>query len=518
MLQHPKDVADLLELKSYSFLEYTVFVLSDQKKYSRFTIPKRHGGQRVIREPIPNLKIIQHKLSQVLETVYQPKPAVHGFVAERSIVTNARQHIKRRYVLNLDIEHFFPSIHFGRVRGMFMAFPYNLDDKVATVLAQISCLRYDYGLPQGSPVSPIISNMLCAKMDSQLRTLAAKHHCFYTRYADDITFSTRGRKFPAALAVVVSEEEERLIRIGSDLRTIIDDNGFKINKKKTRLQTKNKRQVVTGLTTNEFVNVNRKFIRQIRAMLHAWEKYGYDAAEKEYELKYWRKKPVKSYQPRKPSFRHVIKGKIEFLGMVRDHTDPMFIHFNNQAAKLEESSDFEQCIFKLVATPSPSIGDTDVEILSLITNGENDQVEFKMGACLDPHINKSDKRRMSANILEEVAAFLNSETKGTVLIGVGDDGKLWGVEREYVTANPQKENWDGYELFLSSLLNDSLSDPVSDKLFRISQHRVNGKIICSIRTTPTEKPILAKNKLYVRFGSQKRELKGDEMVEYIKNF
>ncbi len=144
-------------------------------------------------------------------------------------------------------------------------------------------------------------------MDSQLRLLAKKHHCFYTRYADDITFSTSRRKFPAALAVVNSEEEDRHVKIGNDLRVIIDNNGFKINKDKIRLQTKNKRQEVTGLTTNEFVNVNRKFIRQIRAMLFAWKKYGYDAAENEYRLKYCHKKPDKPYKV-DPSFHCVVKG------------------------------------------------------------------------------------------------------------------------------------------------------------------------------------------------------------------
>ena len=506
-LQKPEDVADLLELKSYAFLEYTIFVLSDRKKYTRFVIPKRNGGRRIIQEPIPNLKIVQHKLLQVLQEVYAPKPTVHGFVAERSIVTNASRHIKNRYVFNIDLEHFFPSIHFGRVRGMFMAFPYELNNEVATVLAQICCLRTS--LPQGSPTSPIISNMLCAKMDSQLRSLAAKHHCHYTRYADDITFSTSRGKFPAALAVVVSEEEERRVQIGNDLHIIIDNNGFRLNKKKTRLQTKNKRQEVTGLTVNKFVNVNRKFIRQIRAMLHAWGKYGYDAAENDYKLKYWRKKPVKPYQQQDPSFRHVVKGKIEFLGMVRGRTDKIFVRFNNQAAKLERDARSDSFLFNFLA-------DSNAEITSLIEDGETEQVEFKVGACLNPHTGTRD-RNMSNKVLKEVVAFLNSEHTGTLLIGVENDGNILGIEREFATADSSKPNWDGYELFLSNILNDSINNPIAHTFFSISQYHVEGKVVCAIKTATSNIPIFAKDKFYVRSGTQAKELKGYKMLEYIKN-
>ncbi|MCI0574920.1 MAG: reverse transcriptase family protein, partial [Chloroflexi bacterium] len=178
-LHTPQDVAKLLELSSYDFLEYYLFILPESQRYTRFVIPKKRGGDRIILEPAPNLKIIQKKLLQVLQLklVYEPKPAVQGFTKSRSIVKNAAQHIKRKFVLNLDLKDFFPSIHFGRVRGMFMAYPYNFNDKVATVLAQICSLSS--GLPQGAPTSPIIANMICAKMDSQLQKLAKENGCFY---------------------------------------------------------------------------------------------------------------------------------------------------------------------------------------------------------------------------------------------------------------------------------------------------------------------------------------------------
>jgi RNA-directed DNA polymerase len=201
-------------------LEYTIYVLPESEKYRSFRIPKKRkdAGKRVIQEPIPNLKIIQQKLLHVLQLVYNPKPSVHGFRQGKSIVTNAENHVKRRYVFNLDLKDFFPSIHFGRVH--FRAHPYNLNYKVATVLAQI-CSQ-PTGLPQGAPTSPIVSNMLCARMDSQLQTLAKRHYCYYTRYADDLTFSTSRRKFPAALAAVVTDDYNDPQKLDHRLRCFFD--------------------------------------------------------------------------------------------------------------------------------------------------------------------------------------------------------------------------------------------------------------------------------------------------------
>jgi RNA-directed DNA polymerase len=482
--------------------------LPPARRYKRFSIPKKRGGNRIILEPTPNLKIIQQKLLQVLYAVYEPKSSVHGFISEKSIVTNAEQHVRKRYVLNVDLQNFFPSIHFGRVRGMFMAYPYNLNDAVATVLAQICSLPNC--LPQGAPTSPIISNMICAKMDSQLQKLAKEHRCYYTRYADDLTFSTYVSRFPKSLAIVVRDEAGQHIEVGAELAEIIHQNGFKINKSKVRLQTKEQRQEVTGLTTNLFVNVNRKFIRQIRAMLHAWEKFGYQAAEDEYRVKYSYRNVDKPYKTL-PSFQQVVKGKIEFVGMVRGRTDHIFIEFNNKAAYLERESSLRSQLFDFLRS-----ADADDEILSLIAGGEIPEVEFKVGACLDPHINKKNNR-MREKVVEEVAAFMNSHPRGTLLIGVADDGRIWGVEREYLCANPQKGNWDGYELFLTDVLNHSLSVANPYRFYTISQHVIQGKTVCAIRTTKSDEPVLSfkEDKLFIRSGTQCKELRGSEKVQYM---
>jgi RNA-directed DNA polymerase len=160
-LQTPEDVAQLLDV-SYPLLQYWLFIADPEKKYVMFTLRKASGGFRTISAPTPYLKIIQQKLNQVLSTVYEVKEPVHGFAAGKSIVTNAHVHAGQSFVFNLDLRDFFPTINFGRVRGMFMSRPYNLPDSVATILAQICC--HKNALPQGAPTSPTVSNMICGQL------------------------------------------------------------------------------------------------------------------------------------------------------------------------------------------------------------------------------------------------------------------------------------------------------------------------------------------------------------------
>jgi RNA-directed DNA polymerase len=320
-MRNPRDIAALLDVP-YAQLVYHIYKVSPAKKYSVFQIRKRSGGVRKISAPQTALKILQRKLNQVLQVVYLARGCVHGFVNKRSIVTNATAHLHQRYVLNIDLADFFPSINFGRVRGMFMARPYQLPDKVATVLAQICC--HDNELPQGAPTSPVVANMICAKLDNELRRLAHSHscRCAYTRYADDLSFSTPLSTFPADLAFMDSTEGPPQVRVGVRLREIIHGNGFAINPDKVRLADWRHRQEVTGLVVNRRANVPRSFVRQVRAMLHAWREYKLPAAEGEFLAKYDRRHRRPGGEP--PSFKRVVKGKIEYLGMVRGKRDPIY--------------------------------------------------------------------------------------------------------------------------------------------------------------------------------------------------
>jgi RNA-directed DNA polymerase len=321
-LETRKDVAKLLEV-SEARLVYHLYKVSDADKYKEFSIPKKSGGSRTITAPATALKILQRKLSQVLYSVYEPKKPVHGFVVSRSIVTNARKHSRKRFILNIDLKDFFDTIHFGRVQGIFMAPPYNLPKEVATVLAQICC--HSNKLPQGAPTSPIVSNMVCARLDRQLRLLAEEFKCTYTRYADDITFSTSLPKFPGEIAFANPEGENLESLLGERLILTIWDNGFEINENKIRLQHKRQHQSVTGLTVNQFPNVKREYIRKISSMLHAWDKFGLSAAQLKYnEINGAHHQDSGKFNKDVPPFKEVLRGKINFLGMVRGKDDKIY--------------------------------------------------------------------------------------------------------------------------------------------------------------------------------------------------
>jgi RNA-directed DNA polymerase len=323
-LKAPRDIAKLLEV-SYDRLVYHIYRTPEKSKYKEFSISKKSGHSRTISAPSSALKILQRKLSQVLYSVYAPKYPVHGFLPQHSIVTNAKQHLRKRFVLNIDLKSFFDTIHFGRVRGIFLAPPYNLPKEVATVLAQICC--HSNKLPQGAPTSPVVSNMVCARLDSQLRLLAKELRCNYTRYADDITFSTTRPNFPPEIAYESSEDNKVKIVLGERLISIIQNNGFENNDCKIRLQHRSQHQEVTGLTVNQFPNVKRDYVREISSMLHAWDKFGLASTSQRYVEK--RSEELGITKEEVPPFQDVLRGKINFLGMVRGKENEIYRKYLN---------------------------------------------------------------------------------------------------------------------------------------------------------------------------------------------
>lgn len=274
-LKKAKDLSDLGKLLGYQpkAVSFILYKIPDANKYVTFKIPKKDGGEREINAPVPHLKELQRRVADLLqhclEEVYgreaYGRTLSHGFRKDHSIITNAGNHKNRRYVFNVDLKDFFPSINFGRVRGFFIkSNEFQLDPRVATVIAQIAC--HDNALPQGSPVSPVISNLIGHILDIRLVKLAKKARCGYSRYADDITFSTREKDFPALIARTEPTGEW----LPSDeLDTTIKRAGFEINPKKVSMQYWTHRQMVTGLVVNQKVNIRASYYRQARAMSDA---------------------------------------------------------------------------------------------------------------------------------------------------------------------------------------------------------------------------------------------------------
>ena len=279
-----------------------------KQRYKEFTIAKRGGGARTIKAPKRGLKRLQALLNICLNALFMPREAAHGFIPGRNIVTNALPHIGRRYVYNTDLKDFFPSTHFGRVYAVLRLKPFEFSEEVAYLLANLCT---DYGsLPQGAPTSPTLTNLVCQRLDRKLVQLAKKNRCTFTRYADDITFSCNREIFTDSFK--------------DELNKILISEGYAQNHKKERLQTFFKRQEVTGVVVNQRTNVTRQYLRQVRAMLHHWEKWGYDRAQAEHVRLYIGEKGILRYNGKIPKLEQVLGGKIEYLGMVRGKHDPIY--------------------------------------------------------------------------------------------------------------------------------------------------------------------------------------------------
>lgn len=259
------------------FLTHTLYARSVDTQYYQFKIPKKSGGDRIINAPGPELKDIQSRLSLLLLDCYDeidaarctPSTLSHGFARKKSIISNAKNHLHKKNVLNIDLDSFFDSFNFGRVRGFFIKNKnFNLHHDIATVIAKIACLNNS--LPQGSPCSPIITNLITHILDILLAALAKKNGCTYTRYADDITFSTRKNFFPPELVLNVDHQ----YRVGARLELEINRSGFNVNASKTRVQYQYSRQDVTGLVVNNKVSIKSEYWRTTRAMCHSVFKSG----------------------------------------------------------------------------------------------------------------------------------------------------------------------------------------------------------------------------------------------------
>lgn len=382
-------------------LTWWVWALEERRRYSRFEIERRNGGTRQIAAPIPPIKAIQRDFAALLASWYTPSPHVHGYAGGRSILTNAHPHVRQQWVLKLDLKEFFPSIHFGRVRGLFMAHPFEFSAEAATLLAQLCC--YQKSLPQGAPTSPMVSNFICRAMDKELATLARRERCYFTRYADDITFSTDRTVFPAALAFLEGGRAE----VGPEVAAIIDKAGFVVNPRKTRLVRRWQRQQVTGLVVNRFVNVSRAYVRDTRNLLYIWERYGQDAAESAYS----RAHPAPNWPPGKPrpDFAEQVGGRVQHIGSVKGWTDPVYRYLADRLAALDD--EFAAVRMRHVQRERParrarSSRGSRID-LYVCTEGESDVLHLKAAVA---HFHRNNEYRDLRLRLDSRSAY-NSDKK-----------------------------------------------------------------------------------------------------------
>lgn len=391
----------------------------NENRYVEFKIKKKSGAERTIHAPVQGLKSIQRILSFILQSVFEPHEAAMGFIRNKSIVDNARLHEGSKYVYNIDIKDFFPSINQARVWKCMQLKPFNLNKvssevpqhmkwsdfkteylktdgplifkkvndrfvtstpygtiyaasnfdgekekflllggesirtkngesikgslwlvnnipannrlEIANIIAALCCTEMDVErknkmgewesiklnvLPQGAPTSPVITNIVCYRLDILLSGVARRFGIKYSRYADDITFSSMHNVFQSGSLFL------------NELHRIISDQGFMLNENKTRLQKTGYRKEVTGLLVNEKVNVHKRYIKQLRLWLYYWERYGYARAFDFFSKQYASDKG--HILKGRPHMSNVISGKLDYLKMVKGNDNETYIKLRNR--------------------------------------------------------------------------------------------------------------------------------------------------------------------------------------------
>ncbi len=275
-------------------------IKNNANPYTTFKIPKKTKGEfRTIEAPNTELKKIQEKFKNLLTELYQ-EIVNFDFVGstgtdkKTNIVTNAQFHTNKKHILNIDISNFYNSIHLKTVNSFFSKSELDFGEK--EILYLLNLLTYKKHLPQGAPSSPIIANLICINMDTELHFFAKRNNLNYSRYVDDMTFSSNHY-----IKVETLQQIEK----------IINTYKFKLNSRKTRFISSNHQQTVTGLVVNKCVNINRKKYKLIRAIVHDICKNGVANAYMKYNKKMAYNKQIESSQ-----FLSYVQGYVLFIGQV----------------------------------------------------------------------------------------------------------------------------------------------------------------------------------------------------------
>lgn len=321
-------------------LNYHLVPSYNNERYKAFKIKKKSGGDRLIYAPNNGLKVIQTCLNLIFQIVYQPATKnVTGFVPGYSIVDNAKIHVNKNYVFNVDLKDFFNSIDQARIWGRLKAKPFEFSKEknkleIANIIASFVCHpieveRYINGkwekrinnvLPQGAPTSPVFSNIICERLDFYLNGLAKRFQLKYTRYVDDMTFSSDHNVY----------QENSDFR--KELERIVTQQGFYFNKDKTRLQKRSYRQEVTGVVVNEKINTNKHFVKRLKKWIYLWDNYGKERATEIFEDEY--KSSKINFNGIVPSLQDVIKGQLSYLHMLKGGQDSLYITLKNKYERL----------------------------------------------------------------------------------------------------------------------------------------------------------------------------------------
>ena len=371
--------------KQLSFLADTNNV---NRRCKTFLLRKKHGGYREITAPKGALHDILHALNIVLQTYDEPTPWAFGFVCGRSVVDNARPHVGKRYILNLDLKDFFPTITRQQVADCLTAEPFGFSSLAAKLISGLATVRTKNNeevLAQGFATSPTLSNFICREMDKEIASIATAQGITFTRYADDLTFSSD---------VDILRPQGELVQ---QVKTIVERYGFRLNEEKTHLQRRGRRQEVTGLMVTEKVNVSRRYVREIRSLLYIWERYGYEdacqAALKSYKQQHGKTKGHQHCVP----LNKVLGGKLDYMKMVRGASDPLYQRFESRYTSLQQRSkrDIKEVEYKAYMGKYLSISAKDRTTSANVLANDNTSIGQRGATSSNPY----DPRKKGKRIL-----------------------------------------------------------------------------------------------------------------------
>lgn len=309
LLQIPY-IFDLKHLSEHCFTsekQLFFFIHNKRKSYSSFQIPKKNGSMRRIDAPSKNLKIVQRWILQNILYKLIPSEQAHGFIPNRSIVTNAEKHIEKPCVLCIDLSDFFQTIRLEQVKAYFNTLGYN--PQMALDLAELC--TFDLKMVQGAPTSPMLSNLISIKMDEKLEKICNKRKLTYTRYADDIAISGTNT----------------ILNYKMLIKKAIETEGFEINEEKTRLLTQGCCQKIAGVVVNKKLSVGRKRKRLVRAIVHNIIKNG----------------PVAENKTNDPFFKQRIYGMVSHIIQVEPELGKKL---KNKLSAVDWS-EYEEMIFQI---------------------------------------------------------------------------------------------------------------------------------------------------------------------------
>lgn len=230
-------------------------LLAKQPPYRVFNVPKKDGGERIIEAPGAELKKVLGRLNRFLQSVYffEKSSAAFGFIVgvqddndRRNVVTNARKHAGRAYLLNVDLIDFFHAVTRARILEIFLGAPFQFKRGLPDLLADLT--TYQGRLPMGTPTSPVLSNFACRELDARLTAYAGDMLWVYTRYADDMSFS--------------SNKPIDADKVDS-VRAIIREAGFEVNERKLRVYGPEDDKIVTGLLVTDKVTLAPDYLSKL---------------------------------------------------------------------------------------------------------------------------------------------------------------------------------------------------------------------------------------------------------------